>query len=140
MWAWEVLRRVVRNTDRVVQNTEHLIRSTDGVARSTDAIARTADGITHAMDGVARTMEGIAQRTDGIVRNADGLSAVVRCLNEIAELQKAQLVMLREQSESLHELTASITRLMGPLEEKGKPYGADNEAAAVANGAPASEA
>src|SRR5262245_64057186 len=83
MWAWEVLRRVVRNTDSVARNTDTVVRNTDGVVRNTDNIVK-----------------GIVKGTDCV---AQGLTDVLQCLRELAELQKAQLVMVREQSDSLHE-------------------------------------
>jgi hypothetical protein len=122
MWAWEVLRRVVRNTDRVVQNTDSLVRSVDVVGRTADSIVRNA--------------ESIVRTTESIDRNAETLPAVARCLNEIADLQKAQLVMLREQSESLHRLTPSIGRLIVATDETGKLNGMGSEAAAGSGNAP----
>jgi len=96
MWAWEVLRRVVRNIDSVARNMDSVARNTDSVARNTDSVARNTDSV--------------ARNTDSVARNTDRLPDVLHGLREITDLQKAQLVMMREQSELLYELIALISR------------------------------
>jgi methyl-accepting chemotaxis protein len=112
MWAWEVLRRVVRNTDIVARSTDSVARNTDSVAQRTEDIARNAQDVARNAECVVRNTDDIAKN---LARNTDslvqGLPDVLRCLREIADLQKAQLVMLREQSEALHELTDTISRV-----------------------------
>jgi len=85
-------------------------------------------------------MDDIVKGTD---RVAQSLTDVLQCLRELAELQKAQLVMLREQSDSLHELTNSIGRLTMVADKTGNELvgeGADSVSvpASTTFGAPAS--